>query len=287
MRFLLSVAALAISAAATNPAAAGGSLENVKKSHSSSSASSSGSSSSSSSGSSSSSSSSSSADSSSSVGSSEEAGWAAYLFFRALTYPVIATSAREREDGSLTWFQPARAPYQGDAGAYTRLGEGDVPGRYLEVGTDGTAFAAGIFAQRGVASLTLASIRIEGQVMRLWEPDATKVSTLDYYFINAGINVLGASKLPAELTLKVGGSGISGAKGVGYGFDTKIYPARPLVIHGALDVTSFPVGSPLLFARFGPGITWDRYEVRVEGTMMHQAGAVTTFGPTVSLAARF
>jgi len=217
------------------------------------------------------------------------AGVIAYGLIRAIVAPVVVTGSRETPSGEREWYQPARDPYAGEkGGAYTRIdGEDAPPGRWIEVGTDGTAFAAGIFAQRAQASLSLSSVRIEGQFMRLWEPDATKVSTLDYYSVNAGLSLFGSSRLPAELVLKVGASGISGASGVGYGFDTRIYPARPVVVYGALDMTSFSDGPPLVMARLGPGLVMDRYEVKLFATLMHQADAVTTVGPSVSMAMRF
>jgi hypothetical protein len=190
-------------------------------------------------------------------------------------------------DEPRVWRQPSRDPYD-SAGPYAPFGEDQAPARrWLEVGTDTTGFAAGIIGARGVASFSLASVRVEGQYMRLWEPDASRVMTLDTYSVNAGLNLLGATNLPAELYLKLGVSGITGATGFGYGFDTRVYPARPLVIHGAFDATSFANGAPLIFARFGPGVAFGRFEARLEGTLMHQARVVTTYGPTISLAARF
>jgi hypothetical protein len=120
--------------------------------------------------------------------------------------------------------------------------------------------------------------------MRLWEPDASRVKTLDAYAVTIGLNVLNATNVPAELYLKAGPAGITGASGVGYGFDARVYPMRPLVIHASLDATSFSAGPPLLFARFGPGVSLGRYEARLEG---HQSGAITSLGPTASVGVRF
>ncbi len=136
----------------------------------------------------------------------------------------------------------------------------------------------------------LGPVVFHGGWTRYHEPGAMTLDTLDLFRARIGLNVLAGSSRAAELTPLVGVLALRGndvTPAFDAGADLRVYPIRPLVVAASFQVAFFKDGPPFLETRLEPGISISRLDLRVGAMWVHQARAISSIGPSATIAVRW
>jgi hypothetical protein len=130
----------------------------------------------------------------------------------------------------------------------------------------------------------LGFLALHGEWTRLYEPRAQSQNSLDLLRIQLGGNLFAGGVRRAELHIYAGVLGLRGrdwTPAFDMRVETRIYPIRPLVVSGSLDVAIFRSGPPLSVADVQAGVVLSRMELRAGLRTFRQSGALALTGPAL------
>ncbi len=185
---------------------------------------------------------------------------------------------------------PAIEPYDGRSIYVSRAERKRRIVRYAELGLDGNiAPTPGIYGHGVHLRGFISAFVLHGEWTRLHEPDAANVRSLDLFRGHVGANVLVGTRW-AELYLLAGVlvmHGLETTPAFDMGLEARLYPARPLTLFVQGTSAFFEHGPPFFTARFEPGVSVSRIDLRLGATMIYQSSAISALGPSGSVGLRW
>ena len=163
--------------------------------------------------------------------------------------------------------------------------------RYGELSFSGfTEIPSHVQALDAQLNVFLSALTIHAAITRYYEPDATRVTSLDLLRFQVGFNILHGLVNGAELHLTGGVLGLHGntwTPGGSARADLRLYPVRPVSVDFVVDTSFFAHGPPLVEAQLMPGVTFARLDLRAGVGALYQQGVSPIYGPRISIGIRF